>query len=246
MAGPVSVAAAPGIFRYALSDSLFAAFSSRQFPKSRYPEFLRALDLDSARLRRPKQEHTGNVLVLPETAGEPDLTQPADGLMTLRTDVVLGILTADCLPVFFWTAGRQPLRALVHAGWRGLHQQILTETLKRAAGLQCPAGHLQVFFGPAIRGCCYRVGAEFRDYFPAHFRAEQEGNGGFVDLPSVAKDQLMEAGVRPDSIQDSGFCTCCRGDVFFSVRHEPATPERILSVLAFKEEGTGTRGANSL
>lgn len=197
------------------------------------------LGISPGQLLLVKQVHGRTVLNLNE-ARFAGAVPEADGLITARRGIALGMLTADCIPVFFYEPDAGVI-ALVHAGWRGVYAGILEEAvgqMKQGYGLK--PDKIQVFLGPAIRKCCYEVGDEFKDFFPDFYVTRTpdhltEGNAGkgYFDLLGAAKSRLIEAGIRNNQIVDSEICTSCSNGQFFSARREK-TPERILSVIFLK------------
>ena len=159
----------------------------------------------------------------------PFLPSPGDGMITRSKKIAMGILTADCLPVFFWDE-RKKAAGMAHAGWRGLRQGILLKMAQAFKAIGARAGSLRIAFGPCIRPCCYEVGEEFRDYFPAFYHPASKKGRGSLDLSAVARDQLQQEGVETASIGDAGICTSCSNDRFFSARKEK-TSERMLSLI---------------
>ena len=149
-------------------EGILAAFSGRWYDARHRDDFLQAVGIKKEHLKLPKQEHTDRVGIL--TAEEDhDLTSSMDALLTDQSDIALGILTADCIPVFV-AAPSEGVVGLIHAGWRGLKKGII----KKAIGLaqdrwHLPGSKIKVALGPAIRSCCYTVSAEFADYFPRHY-----------------------------------------------------------------------------
>jgi hypothetical protein len=91
---------------------------------------------------------------------------------------------------------------------------------------------LHAAMGPAIRECCYEVGAEvargLAPLFP-EWPAEEKPGKRRVDLVEANRRILVEAGVSASRIYDSGRCTHCEPEFFFSYRHEPANPGRMVS-----------------
>ena len=53
----------------------------------------------------------------------------ADALVTAQPNVVLGVLTADCLPVVLAVPGGSAV-AIAHAGWRGTLEGVVQETVR--------------------------------------------------------------------------------------------------------------------
>lgn len=141
------------------------------------------------------------------------------------------VMTADCLPVFF--ASRSGKRvALAHAGWRGLAEGVLENTLARFP--DDPADVL-VFLGPAIGPCHFEVGAEVRKAFiesaPTPALAKSIGEQGFLpgctadkflaDLYLLASLRLRALGV--EQISGGELCTYCDHDRYFSYRRDGQT-----------------------
>jgi len=101
----------------------------------------------------------------------------------------------------------------------------MLQTFKEKFGTKVQS--LLIAFGPAIRQCCYKVGEEFRELFPAHYDGR-----GHVDLVGVIESQLVKRGVMPVQMYDSRLCTSCSNHRFFSARREQGTGERILAIIA--------------
>ena len=121
---------------------------------------------------------------------------------------------------------------LVHAGWRGSQKGIIVNAIKiMGKNWRTRPENLLVALGPAIRSCCYKVGEEFKKYFP---REILRRNGSFfLDLIEVNKRQLASCGVKPEKIYDAGICTCCHPE-FFSYRREKDKAGRHLSLMMLR------------
>jgi YfiH family protein len=158
----------------ALGPEVTAAFSGRNFPESKRGNFFDKAGLDRERFVRVKQVHGAEVVTVRQGKIPPPDFE-ADGLVTDISGTVLGILTADCIPAFFWDPVRKVI-GLTHAGWKGLKAKILTRTLEvMETEYGSRPADVRVAFGPAIHSCCYEVGPEFQEYFPGHGAAERQG-----------------------------------------------------------------------
>lgn len=220
-----------GIYRVeGLGAGVCAAFSCREFDNSRRGEFLQALSLASEKLMMVKQVHGSGVLWVDKM--EPGcLDVPADGLITATPGLVLGIRTADCVPVFFWDPVKK-VAGIAHGGWKGVKDGIIHRMLKVFSGqFKTRNEDLRVAVGPSIRKCCYEVGKEFLGYFPGFYRAKDSAKG-HLDLVAVIKDRLVKRGIPMAQVFDSGLCTVCENRKFFSYRVESRTSERTLSVIS--------------
>ena len=105
---------------------------------------------------------------------------------------------------------------MLHAGWRGLADGIVTEGVSalRELGVDGP---LEAAIGPGAGGCCYEVGEEVHAMFASHGDAVRHGRN--LDLKAIARAELEEAGVR--TVYDIHLCTICSdATLFFSHRRD--------------------------
>jgi YfiH family protein len=184
----------------------------------------------------PLQVHGAHVEVItePRQRGWDALerTFEADALVTDQPNVVLTILTADCVPILLYDRVRQAIGA-VHAGWRGAHKGIVHKTLKvMSEAFGTDPADLIVGIGPAIGGCCYEVGGEVAMHFEAYPDAiTPKKNGKYLlDTKQINVQQLIEVGVPKSHIETSPICTLCEHERFFSYRADK-TAGRFMSCI---------------
>jgi len=169
--------------------------------------------------------------------------EQCDALTTRAPGVLVGVKTADCVPVLLGDA-RTGACAAVHAGWRGTLQGVVARALsKMGEEFGTRAGDVRAAVGPAARACCYEVGPEivaaFRAKFPradALFTPTREGHA-LVDLNRANLVQLLDAGVGAGRVHQLPLCTMCRPDLFFSHRRDHKAhghTGRLLSVIGRK------------
>jgi hypothetical protein len=141
-----------------------------------------------------------------------------DGILSAEKGFLLGVLTADCIPIFY-TDENASFAGIVHAGWKGIEKGIHRKMILRICDcLKISALRLYVIFGPHIRKCCYEVGSGLMNTFaPAYFEVK---NGiAFLDLESIVFDDLIDAGLRKENIYNTGYCTRCgKNPEFYSCR----------------------------
>lgn len=94
-----------------------------------------------------------------------------DAMVTDRPGIMLGILTADCVPVLFADAKAGVVGA-AHAGWKGAKEGVIARTVAAMAGLGARRERIVAAVGPHIGRRSYEVGPEF----PARFLAEDPAN----------------------------------------------------------------------
>jgi len=172
-----------------------------------------------ARTARGRQVHGTVVrLVGPHHGASHDCTREADGHATDLPGVGVMVMTADCLPVALGSPGAV---AMLHAGWRGLAAGVLEEGVSALRQLN-GGEEIVAVIGPGAGVCCYEVGAEVHEALGAPDRS-----GGNIDLPAIARERLLGAGVR--QVRDAGVCTIC-DRAFFSHRREGARAGRQVGV----------------
>ena len=156
----------------------------------------------------------------------------ADGLLTSVAGYLLGVRTADCLPLLYVDRARRAVAA-VHAGWRGTAKEIAARAVKRMQQeFGSPPGALEVVIGPGIGPCCYEVGSEVAEQFAGS--AVQMDPRPRLNLPEANRLQLIEAGVNESRIWSVGLCTACEGHQFFSYRREGTQAGRMLAVVGIR------------
>ena len=87
-----------------------------------------------------------------------------DGLITNKKKIALGILTADCAPVFIYDAEKNFIAA-VHAGWKGAYKKIINKTLNILKKRGSKIKNLIAVIGPCIAKDNYEVKKDFLTKF---------------------------------------------------------------------------------
>jgi copper oxidase (laccase) domain-containing protein len=135
----------------------------------------------------------------------------ADGHLTRTRGILLGVTTADCVPITLFAPGTEfsmPAVAIIHAGWRGAAGGVLERGLERlTSAFAVRPSALHVHLGPSICGDCYEVGPEVHEALGL----ERPAAAGPVDLAGVLAGRAVRGGVDPDRISRSGWCTRCTG-----------------------------------
>ena len=159
-----------------------------------------------------------------------------DALVTDQKRVILGILSADCVPVLLYDP-RCEIVAAIHAGWKGSAERIVAKcvtTMHQIFGTD-PADII-AGIAPSIGSCCYKVGGEVAVHFTNYEEAlTPKGEEYMLDLPEVNRLQLIEEGVLDSQIELSGICTACHEDDFFSYRKTQGCSGRFMSMIGMKE-----------
>ncbi len=187
-----------------------------------------------------------------------------DGAITADRGLMLGIQTADCLPILVADV-RQRIVAAFHAGWRGTLARIAERGVGRMrAEFGSRPGDLVAAIGPGIGHCCYAVGEEVRAQFSSQFtyadalfeevfdldpikqkypmlfltaRAPGHSNLGpgiHLNLAEANRRQLLAAGLPAKNIHATGLCTACDTKHFFSHRCEQGFTGRMLGAIGLR------------
>jgi YfiH family protein len=175
--------------------------------------------LDVPKLVFPHQTHGMNVQrVTPKNL---DKTFQSDALFTTEKNIGLGVTHADCQAAIFYDPVHEAI-AVVHAGWRGMVQNIYARTLEamqRDIGTQ--PQNLLVCISPSL-GPDH---AEFKNYkqeFPQDFWSSQV-KPNYFNLWDISRKQLSAIGVLDKNIEISETCTYCNSKDYFSYRREKDT-----------------------
>jgi polyphenol oxidase len=146
------------------------------------------------------QVHGADVVEVTEP-WQPGAGPSADGMVTRRPGVALGIVTADCAPILLADAHTGVVGA-AHAGWRGAVAGVIEATVNAMIGLGAQRGMIAAGIGPCIGQPSYEVGTDVyeavvsNDTDHADFFAtgRREGHWQF-DLAGYCAARLAGTGV---------------------------------------------------
>jgi YfiH family protein len=217
-----------------------------------------ALGANDLQLISLKQIHS-DVIHLFNVA--PHATCKGDASTTNRPGLLLGVQTADCVPILLVDPKNRAVAA-IHAGWRGTLARIAVKAIgQMQMHFKSKPADLLAAIGPSIGGCCYEVGTEVAIQFHCQFadapgwfdefRTGDEPNpvqwlnrmppghqpppkNILLDLKKANRAQLVAAGLRPQVIFVSNLCTACHPGLLFSYRRQGPQSGRLLSVIGLR------------
>lgn len=173
--------------------------------------------------RFARQVHGAEVAVVDRTSGRP----VADGLVTTDDEVALALLGADCALVAL--ASPEGVRGAAHAGWRGLVEGVIEQTV--ATMRRLGASEVVAVTSPAIHPECYAFSPGDLDTVAASLGEEIRGHTAegapALDLPRGVALALQHAGVRELGVL--GGCTGC-DDRYYSFRRRAEESRHALVV----------------
>jgi purine-nucleoside/S-methyl-5'-thioadenosine phosphorylase / adenosine deaminase len=232
-----------------VSEGLYAAlncgYGSGDDPEAVRENRRRAMerfDLSPDALVTLYQVHSPTVVEV-EQPWRPGGAPKADGMVTAKRGLALGILTADCAPVLFADAEAGVIGA-AHAGWRGAFTGVLEETVAAMTRLGASPGKIRAAIGPCIAQSSYEVGPEFHERFvsaesdnAAFFCASSRRSHHLFDLGGYVTRRLESLGLA--EILTTGEDTAADAARYFSYRRATLAGEkdygRLLSAIALKD-----------
>lgn len=167
------------------------------------------------------QRHTTDCLYVNQVLQQVPI---ADAVWTDQPGLVLAIMTADCLPILL-TNGKRV--CAIHAGWRGLVDGIVENSLKQCTRPGGAEGeNWQAWIGPAISADFFEVGAEVRQAFVEKYPAfssyfQPQGDKWLADLAGMAEQILRLQGIA--NVTQSGLCSYADTKRFYSYRRDGQT-----------------------
>lgn len=180
----------------------------------------------------PRQVHGKQVVAA--RPGMPPVE--GDAVASGTNGVLVGVVTADCVPVLLIHRERRAAAA-VHAGWRGAAAGVLEAAVHHlATTLHAPAAELEAAIGPAICGGCYEVGPEVIEAFRARTGEttaaawSKANDRDHIDVRRAAELLLRATGVGRTTFV--GPCTAC-GEGLCSFRRDGAGCGRQLSFVGW-------------
>lgn len=163
-----------------------------------------------------------------------DSLRQADAAITRKPNQVLIILTADCLPILLCNKQGTEVAA-IHAGWRGLANGIIENTISNLDSNTCD---LFAWVGPSICFKCFEVGFDVYDSFQKKHPFSKDYFKPFeqkwhANLAGIAEQILKNQGIL--NVNQANICTFENKNRLFSYRRDTQTG-RMASLIWFTNE----------
>ena len=170
----------------------------------------------------------GAALVEAPWDGHPD----ADASVATRPGLILGIETADCLPILLVDPVTRHVAA-AHAGWRGTAADVGRVAVEALVARGSRREDIVAALGPSNGACCYEVGDELRAHFDDVFFRPGPRGKPHLDVRAANVARLRAAGVAAENIHHVDDCTSCRTELYHSYRREGQGGGRMVSFVGF-------------
>jgi YfiH family protein len=176
--------------------------------------------MPEAALARVYQIHSPDVITV---TGPIDQDNPpkADALVTDRPNILLGVQTADCVPVLFADRDAGVVGA-AHSGWKGAFTGVNESTIAAMEALGAKRDRMKCAIGPCIAQKSYEVDAGFFERFVeadvenARFFRDGRARHYQFDIEGYVAARLAAAGIT--TVECLGQDTYSQPDRFFSFR----------------------------
>lgn len=196
--------------------------------RENYRRLAAALGVDDGRWTLTRQIHETQVSVVREEQAGMGLHRPmaweSDAIVTALPDTPLCGFYADCVVTLLYDPATHTA-GVCHAGWRGMAGGILPKTVDvMAEQLGAKRESLIAVLGPSIRQECFETDADVPQAMEQQLGALvrpyilEKGAKFHVDLQGIGVHLLQSAGLAPENVIDSGICTMCHADEFWSHR----------------------------
>lgn len=168
----------------------------------------------------------------------------ADAAITSSIDEPCVVMTADCLPILFYTNMYDQVGA-IHVGWRGLCGGVIQAVLRelfqpislRPKKFKSAASHFYFWFGPCIGAEAFEVGSDVKAqflkgypdverFFTASSRMADRWLLDLYGMSIAVIKQTVSLSDEPDAVlhfSDRPECTFTNSEKYFSYRRDKTT-----------------------
>jgi YfiH family protein len=162
----------------------------------------------------------------------PQSPQAADALITNKTNVLLMLMYADCVPIFVFDRNKRAV-GLIHSGWKGTEANIVKRTVdSMAESFGTSPQDLIAVIGPCICVDHYEVSRDVAEKFVNFPETQMHGTAEpvipynkdkdtyLLDLRQIVLQQLRASGIDRDAVVISDQCTFANEKDFYSHRRD--------------------------
>ncbi len=211
-------------------------------PKSSVAELTKEAGFQLKNVLFPKQVHGNRIIVLEQHPADPEEIRhsEADAIITNVPGLLIGVMSADCLPILIHDPQRKVIAA-IHAGWRGTLNQIARRTVEiLIKDFRCEPGNLLVSLGPAISGQSFEVDEpllnQFRqtfEYWSRYARPQRQAKW-LIDFRMINAHMLALMGIEERNFWVSNHCTFIEKDMYWSYRRDGEQAGRMFNFIGMK------------
>ncbi|MDO8520403.1 MAG: polyphenol oxidase family protein, partial [Deltaproteobacteria bacterium] len=166
-----------------------------------------------------------------------DFPPEGDALITQEPGTIIGIRTADCVPLLAYDPQRKAVAA-IHAGWKGVLVGIIEASIQAMQkDFKTDPTNLIVAVGATLCPACFEMGPEVAADFQKKFGPKLPITHGkddrsHLDLKHACEIILTGLGIQTANIEYLPYCNKCREDLFFSFRRGDENPRPLAELAA--------------
>ena len=174
------------------------------------------------------QKHSNEVIYF-ESKSDVKNKLSGDAIISKARNVGIGILAADCAPIFFYDP-KNKIIACVHSGWKGALNGIIKNTVKKFNELNSINEDLIAVVGPCIKKRSYEVESNFVE----KFTSQDKKNDSFFekiddkkynfDLRGFINKEILDLNIK--NIENVEIDTFSERDFFYSYRRSNLNREQ--------------------
>lgn len=160
---------------------------------------LKKLTLNKKNLILLNQTHSSKVIRI--TKNNLNKKNNADGMITSLDNIALGILTADCAPIFIYDI-KNKFVCCLHSGWKGAFKNISKNAIKHFNKYNIKSNDLIAIIGPCLGAKNYEVDKNFEKKFLnknnnySKFFKSKNQYKSFFNLRGIINYQLTQLGIK--------------------------------------------------
>ena len=123
---------------------------------------LQEIKINNKKLKLINQVHSNKVFFVNKKNYKKNID--GDGLITDKKDLALGILTADCAPIFIFDIN-QKIICNLHSGWKSAFLNIVKQSIKKIKSKKILTKNLIAVIGPCLEYNKFEVDKNFKYKF---------------------------------------------------------------------------------
>ena len=190
------------------------------------------LGFTHSNLKMADQIHSASVIIIKDKDQQTSHLK-ADALVTQSSNILLGIKTADCVPILFFDNKSNTIGA-AHAGWKGALSGVIGNTILAMQSLGAQINDIIATIGPCIQQPSYEVDECLHAKFiekdcenKQFFISSNKANHYLFDLPGYCIACLKKIGIR--TIDNLNIDTYSNADTLFSFRRSTHETNRLIN-----------------
>jgi len=174
------------------------------------------------------QQHTNQVIHFDSNKSVKNKLT-GDAIVSEVKNIGIGILTADCAPIFFYDR-KKKIIGCAHAGWKGVLKGVIKNTVKKFNELNSNNNDLIAVIGPCINKENYRVKTDlFKKFIDQDKKNEiffeKIGSENYVfDLRGYINKEILNLNIK--NIENIEKDTFSEKDFFYSYRRSCLNKEQ--------------------